>query len=128
MLFRGFAAFAFSCALVFGQGTTSRIAGTVEDPAHAAVADAQVKLTNEATRVGFTTATTSSGSYVFDAIQPGAYQVEVEAPGFKRYLSRNNVVTIGQPTTVNVRMELGGVAEQVTVTDAAELVQTSTSG
>ena len=115
-------------SVAFAQGTTSRLAGTVEDPANAAVVNAQVKLTNEATRVIFSTATSTSGGYVFDSIQSGSYEVQVEAPGFKRFVSHNNVVTIGQPTTLKVRLELGAVAEQVTVTGAAELVQTSTSG
>jgi len=120
--------FLLSCLAAFAQGTTSRIAGTVEDPATAAVPGAQVKLTNEATGVTFAASASSSGSYVFDSIQPGNYELQVEATGFKRFTSHNNVVTIGQPTTLNVRLELGAVTDSVTVDGAAELVQTSTSG
>ncbi|MDP9170022.1 MAG: Plug and carboxypeptidase regulatory-like domain-containing protein [Acidobacteriota bacterium] len=128
MIFKGLAAFLLFLPALLAQGTTSRIEGTVEDPAHAAVANAQVRLTNQATKVSFTTGTSSAGSYVFDSVQPGTYQVQVEATGFKRFVSADNLVTIGQPTTLNVRLELGTVTEQVTVSGSAELVQTSTSG
>ena len=44
-----------SGAMLFAQGTTSRVLGLVEDPSGAIVADAAVKLTNEATGVAFAT-------------------------------------------------------------------------
>src|SRR5437016_3903541 len=97
--------------VLLAQGTTSRVTGTVEDPASAAVPSSQVKLTNESTRVAFTTTATSSGAYVFDAIQPGTYEIRVEAPGFRTFISRGNAVTIGQPATINVHLELGAVSE-----------------
>ena len=42
--------------------------------------------------------------------------------------SRNNLVNIGQPTTVNVKLEVGTLVDTVEVQSAAEAVQTSTSG
>lgn len=112
----------------WGQGTTSRVVGTVVDPAGAVVAGATVTLTNEATQVSFTTQTTSAGTYVFDSVQVGTYTITVEMQGFKKFVSQGNVLTIGQPMTVNVTLEVGQVAEVVEVEAAAELVQTSTSG
>ncbi len=117
-----------TCSFLYGQGTTSRIDGSVADPAGATVAGASIKLTSETTGVVFTTTTSSSGTWIFDAIQPGAYAIEAEAPGFKRFVSHNNLVTIGQPSRVNVKLELGAVTEQVTVEAATDQVQTSTSG
>ena len=52
----------------------------------------------------------------------------MEANGFRKYTSRNNRVNIGQPTTVNVKLEVGTQVETVEVQTAAEAVQTSTSG
>jgi hypothetical protein len=113
---------------IFSQGTTSRVTGVVTDPTGAVVPEAVVTLTNEATRVSYTTRTTSAGTYVFDSIPIGTYTVTVEKEGFKRFVSTGNVLTIGQPMTVNVRLEVGQIAEAVEVTATAELVQTSTSG
>ncbi len=118
----------FACAAVWAQGTTSRVLGVVQDPTGAAVPGATVQLINEATRTTFTTKTSETGAYVFEAVQSGRYTVIVEAAGFKRFVSRGNVVAIGQPTTVNVTLEVGALAEQIEVSASYELVQTSTSG
>ncbi|HJQ34037.1 MAG TPA: TonB-dependent receptor [Pyrinomonadaceae bacterium] len=110
------------------QGTASRVTGVVQDASGAVVEGATVTLTNEATNVAITTQTTSTGTYVFDLVQVGTYSVSVEKQGFKKFIATRNPVNINQPTTVNVTLEAGSVAETVTVTSAAEQVQTSTSG
>ena len=129
--------FGYLLALVFslafaanawGQGTTSRVTGVVLDPSGAAVENASVTLTNEATSVTFTTQTTSAGAYVFDSVQVGIYTLSVEQQGFKKFVSTGNPVNINQPSTIDVHLEAGNIAETVTVVASAELVQTSTSG
>src|SRR5215467_6979388 len=57
--------FVCACVLALGQGTTSRVLGTVQDSSGAVVPGAAVKLVNEGTRITFTTTTSSAGSYVF---------------------------------------------------------------
>lgn len=111
-----------------GQGTTSRLTGTVVDASGAAVAGATVTLTNEGTGISFTTQTSAGGAYTFDLIPAGTYQVSVEKTGFKKFVATNNVVQINQPATINVSMQVGDVSAQVTVEAAAEAVQTSSSG
>lgn len=115
-------------ALVSAQGTTSRLTGTVRDPSGALVAGARVTLTNEGTNATFEAQTSDSGVYVFDSVQVGVYSVTVEASGFKRLVLKGNNVNVGQPTTVNATLEVGGTEEVVEVTDAAERIQTSSSG
>ena len=92
------------------------------------MAGVKVTLTNEGTNQAFATQTAENGTYVFEAIQSGLYAVKVEAPGFKSYISKNNQVAIGQPTTVNVTLEVGAVSESVEVVASYEQVQLSTSG
>jgi hypothetical protein len=89
---------------------------------------ATVTLTNEGTNVSFTTTTTSAGTYVFDSVQVGTYTITVEREGFKKFVSAGNVLTIGQPMTVNVSMQVGQVTQSIKVEATAELVQTSTGG
>src|SRR5437762_2915465 len=128
---RGFFALAglvCACISMFGQGTTSRVLGTVQDSSGAVVPDATVKLINEGTRVTFEIKTSDSGSYAFEAVQPGAYELTVEASGFRKFASHNNQVTIGQPATINVKLEVGTIVDTVEVQSSAEAVQTSTSG
>ncbi len=66
-----------------------------------------VKLVNEGTRVTFETKTSATGTYVFEAVQPGSYELDVEAAGFRTFTSTGNLVTIGQPTAINVKLEVG---------------------
>ncbi len=120
--------FLCACAASFAQGTTSRVLGTVQDSSGAIVPGASVKLINEGTRVTFETKTSAAGAYVFEAVQPGEYELDVEASGFRTFTSRNNVVSIGQPSTVNVKLEVGALTDKVEVQAATETVQTSTSG
>lgn len=114
--------------LLYGQGTTSRVVGTVVDASGAAVAGAKVDLTNQGTQAAFHTQTSGAGTYVFDSVQVGTYTVAVTADGFKKFQSVDNAVTIGQPSTVNVSLEVGAASQAVEVSGTAEQVQTSTSG
>ena len=116
------------CVSAFGQGTTSRVTGVVQDASGAVVEGATVTLTNEGTNVSLTTQTSSAGTYVFDSVQVGLYMVTVEMQGFKKFSSTGNQVNVNQPSTVNVALEPGDIAESVTVQASAELVQTATSG
>jgi hypothetical protein len=120
-----------TCAVVTianGQGTTSRVTGTVHDAAGAAVAGAMVILTNEATGVTFNTETSDSGTYAFDLVQVGKYSLTIEKQGFKKFISQGNSINVNQPATINATLETGGLTETVTVQAGVEQVQTSTSG
>ncbi len=122
--------FCFGCFLLVNVAlaqVTSRVTGVVRDPQGALVNGAKVTLSNEATGESFTSST-SSGNYGFDAVKPGTYTVRVEAPGFQKFLSTGNVLTVGLPLTVNVQLLVGTTSEQVVVSGSAQQVETSTSG
>ena len=116
-----------SCVYAFAQGTTSRVVGLVQDSTGAVVPNAKVKLTNEGTNVSFQTTTSAAGTYQFEAVQIGVYSVEVEAAGFKKFLTKGNQLTIGNPMTVNATLVVGQVAEVMEVSGSAEVVQTQQS-
>ena len=108
--------------------TTSRVTGLVRDSSGAVVSGAEVRLTHEATGVSFESTTTSAGTYLFDAVQPGTYRVTIAMTGFKTYEATGIVVTIGQPANLNATLIIGAATEKVEVQGAADLVQTATSG
>src|SRR5207244_8655649 len=70
--------------------------------------------------------TTSAGTYLFDAVQPGTYRVTIAMTGFKTYEATGIVVTIGQPANLNATLVIGAATEKVEVQGAADLVQTAT--
>ena len=115
-------------AVANGQGTASRVTGTVVDEKGSVVPGALVTLTSESTQSSLTTQTGDSGTYVFDSIQAGKYTISVEKQGFKKAVSVGNTANINQPLTINITLEVGGLAETVQIASAAETVQTSSSG
>ena len=115
-------------AIASGQGTTSRVTGTVVDEKGSVVPGALVTLTNDATQTSLTAQTGESGTYVFDQIQVGKYTVSIEKQGFKKAISVGNTANINQTTTVDFTLEVGGLAETVQILSSAAAVQTSSSG
>src|SRR5262249_22164633 len=110
------------------QGTTSRVLGVVTDQSGGVIPGATVTLTNESNGVSFTTYATAADTYTFEAIQVGTYSLTVELQGFKKFISRGNVVNISEPATMNAKLEPGGLTEEVLVVATTPVVQTGTSG
>src|SRR4051794_25961867 len=100
---------------LFGQVSTSRLTGSVQDVSGALVGGAAVTLRNEETGATRAVTTSEGGTYTFDAIPTGFYTIEIEAKGFKKVVLRQNEVRIGQPTTVNATLDIGQVTETVEV-------------
>src|SRR6266851_1259511 len=74
---------ALSASYVFSQATaTATLQGTVTDKSSAVVAGAQVVATFKATGVVRTAATSDAGTYRFDFVPAGVYQVKVSKDGF----------------------------------------------
>src|SRR5215213_1628038 len=92
-------------AVANGQGTASRVTGTVIDEKGSVVPGAMVTLTNEGTQSSLTMETGSGGNYVFDSIQVGKYTVTVEKQGFKKAVSVGNTANVNQPLTVDFTLE-----------------------
>src|SRR5437868_1436905 len=68
----------------FAQSRGGEINGTVTDSSGAVVPGATVTLSNQATNIQTHVNSNSSGYFVFLNVQPGAYEVTVEKPGFNR--------------------------------------------
>ena len=116
------------CTSALAQTSTGRVVGTVQDQAGAIVAGAAITATNEETGVTYTTASTDSGKYTFEALPPGFYTIQVEAANFKKFSSSRNVVTANDTATINASLDVGNISETVQVVGTYERVQTSQSG
>jgi len=109
------------------QRLDGTLRGKVEDPSGAVVSGARVTVTNQATGVGQSTPTTSTGEYVFPHLLVGTYTLEVEAKGFSKHSRRDVEVLPNQVITADARMSVGTEATIVEVMGGAEVVQTTTS-
>ena len=113
--------------LLAQTGSTGAITGTVTDPAGSLVPLAEIKVTNSSSGDLRTTASTNNGAYLVALLPPGSYRVEVSKPGFKLSSYPNITVNVTETQTLNVRLEVGAVSEQVTVASDAELLQTTSA-
>ena len=106
---------------VRAQTPTGTIAGIVTDPAGARVSGARISLTNRDSGLARKLVTSTEGEFSAAALPPGVYKVTAEATGFS---TRQTMATVeaGTTTTVNLSLQIGGVTEQVTVDDAAPLI------
>ena len=109
------------CVLMFAsqaysQNTTGSIVGTVTDSNGAAVANATVTVTNNATADKRIATTSDSGEYQVLTLLPGQYSVTIEGAGFKRYVRDAVDVQVEQTTRINAQMVVGAVTEEITVT------------
>ncbi|MBI2687049.1 MAG: TonB-dependent receptor [Acidobacteria bacterium] len=97
------------------------------DSSGAAVAGAVVKILNPATGVELTTSSTDAGVYRMPSLSPGTYRITVSSPGFKSALRENVILAVAQTLTVDFRLEVGNISDQVTVSSEAPLLETGTA-
>ena len=109
------------------QDVRARVQGFVSDSSQAAVAGAQVVLTNTATNVAVVTKTNGSGQYLFDFVIAGDYSVTVELQGFRKFVQKNLLVQSRADVTVDAKLEIGAATEAVTVQESPVSVQFNSS-
>lgn len=105
---------------------TTQINGRITDPAGQAVPGAQVTVRNHGTGVERETASNEEGFYVVPTLIPGNYSVRVMKPGFRTASQQDILVTVDNRTRADVRLEIGDVAESVTVLGDVAQLQTDT--
>src|SRR6266566_4566948 len=115
------------CNSALAQRTTGSLRGQVLDPQGAAVANAKVTVTNQATGVVQTTQTTSAGTWNLPSILPGKYTVSVEGPGFKGFVKKDVTVLADQENVADAQLQLGVASETIEVMAGTEQVQTTSS-
>src|SRR5947207_14755314 len=111
---------------LFGQAT-ARMLGNVLDPSSAAIAGANVTVTNVGTSQQKSVQTTASGEYSISLLPIGEYTMLVEAPGFPPKSFRGIVLQVDQEARFDVTMSLGTTNETFTVQSESPLLVTDVS-
>src|SRR2546425_2297655 len=122
---------ALGTCLSVAQSSTATILGTVKDTTGALIPGAMVTLKHTETGYTRTAISSETGDYNVALLQVGAYEITTAMPGFKQDVRRGINLVVGQQAVINLTLEVGAAAEQVTVTEEAPLVNTtlsSTSG
>ena len=114
-----------SCALA--QVTTSTLVGLVRDAQNAVIPGATVVATHEGTGVSREGVSDANGEFVFSALPAGPYTVKVELTGFKALQNRGMQLGAGQTVRQSFTLEVGAMAETITVAGEAPLIETAAS-
>src|ERR1041385_2334253 len=91
------------------QTTTGIITGLVTDSGGAIIPGSALTLTNLDTNQVRKQVSNETGAYSFPALPPGNYRLELEHPGFKRFVQEPVDVRVQQTVTINVTLEVGQV-------------------
>ena len=117
----------FISVFSYGQTFSGSIAGTVTDPAGAVVNGAKIQLRNVNTQDTRDSASDENGSYRFDNLLPGTYELSAQAPGFKSYVQSNMILRANTAASVDISLQLGGTEQKVEVTGEAVLLDTQSA-
>ena len=111
----------------FAQGLTGQIGGTVVDGEKASIPGATVTVRNVETRVTRVTVTDAGGLFVITNLVAGLYDVSVTLEGFKTYEQKGVRVSATERVALPIiALEVGALAEAVTVTATSDLVPVQT--
>src|SRR5436305_2384776 len=117
--------------LAFAQTATGTIVGVVKDTSGALIPGVSITVKHTDTGQTRTAISSDSGSYNVPLLPVGAYELTTTMPGFKQQVRTGINLVIGQQAVIDLTLEVGAAAEQITVSEEAPLVNTtlsSTSG
>jgi hypothetical protein len=112
-----------SPTLAYGQVTTS-LSGTVTDSTGAVLPGADVVAKSDDTGAAFSAVSGANGTFTIPAMPIGRYTVTISLMGFKTVALSDIRLSAAGPGTVTVKLEVGAVAETITVRSGTEVVQT----
>ena len=116
-----------STSAAWGQESRATLIGRTTDPSGAVIAGATVHATNTATNATVSTTSNESGNYEIPYLLPGDYRVAVEIKGFKKAVREGIELHVSDRLTLDFALELGDVAESVTVKGDTPLLEAATA-
>lgn len=106
---------------------TGQISGVVTDPSGSLVPKANLELTSVATAQVRTAVSGGDGAYLFPLVAPGTYTLKISLSGFRTVVTKGVDVQVNGTTHLDIKLQLGATTQEVTVTGAAPLIETSNS-
>ena len=104
--------------------TFTSVTGSVLDPTGAAIAGAEVTISNEGTGTKRIATSGAYGTYQFSQVAAGQYTLTAEAKGFKQAIREHVGVLVATPTRIDVTLQIGETNQSVTVAAEAQMVNT----
>ena len=114
------------CASAFGQ-TTGALGGKIADTTGAALPGVTVEAKSPSVQGTRTTISDATGTYRLALLPPGEYSVDFRLDGFAPVARKNVIVSLGKDSTVDVTMRPAAMSEEMTVSAAAPVVDTTST-
>lgn len=128
MRFRGCISVVLLVALAaWAQQDMGVITGLVTDSTGAAVPGAKIVVVNRDTNESRFTETGETGTYTVGPLRVGTYEITVEKAGFKKAVWKGIALHAQDRVRADFQLQLGQIAEVVSVTAEAPLLQTETA-
>ena len=108
---------------VRAQQFTGGLRGAVKDAA-GVIPGVAVTLVNEETTAARNMVSNEAGEYLFSAVNPGTYTLRAVLQGFKTFDEKGIRIGTQQFITLDIIMEVGQIAEELTVRGQAPLIET----
>ena len=118
--------FLVPCASI-AQTVNAQLSGVVKDSQGAAIAQANVTVRNTATGIVRAAKSDEEGRYQFTSLQPGPYEVTVDAENFSKKVFTGITLNVGDVEKLDAPLDVGGLSENISVVAAESLMQTQTS-
>jgi len=114
-------------SLAWAQVTTATILGTVQDDTGGVLPGVEITVTHLDTNTVRTSVTDDLGQFRVSQLSLGDFEVQAALAGFQTSIRRGLHLNLGQEAVVNITMNIGAITEEVIVTGAAPLVETTSS-
>src|ERR1043166_7612804 len=108
--------------------STAQINGTVRDESGGGLPGATITVTQTDTGLVRSSVSDEAGSYILQNLPIGPYRFEAELQGFRKFVQTGIVLQVNANPTLNVTLQLGQLAETITVQGTAALVETRNPG
>jgi hypothetical protein len=120
--------FVSAATTAFAQFDSATVLGAIRDSGGAAMPGVTVTLKNIDTGLSVTAQTDGDGNFQFTNVRIGNYRVSAEKQGFSTAIAERVNVAVNARQRVDLTMQPGAVTESVVITDAAQLLETDSSG
>jgi hypothetical protein len=114
-------------AALWAQSPNGTVTGSITDPSGVPIAGVEVVVTQTGTGIQFLAVSSGDGTYVLPSVPIGSISLTASLQGFKKFIRRGMTLEVDQRMRIDIKMELGGLTESVTVTAEVPRVDTDDS-
>src|SRR5262245_33105694 len=127
-ILNGFLLVLLGCNVVWSQGSTAQISGSVTDPSGAVLPGVEITATQTDTGVSRTAISNETGGYVLPNLPVGPYRLEATLPGFRTFAQTGIILQVNSNPAIRITLQVGQLAETVEVQANAAMVETRSTG